>query len=167
VDTLVGRARDNDDIEHRRSKKNQHPSLCCFDVQVKNRQQWCVFSALGTSQPPAVKNGADRNQDQPYGEDHRQDQVGQYTQVRAAFEAPEFHSEKTCHENQRGNRNRGADQTDCVVRNGYNEVLEHCVPHFSVKDRVGVPEIFPHFSVKDRVGVPEIFLLTSLPLMRA
>ena len=117
VDTLVGRAGDNDNIEHRRSQKDQHPSLCRSDVEVEYWQQWCVFGPLRTSQPAAIKDRANRNQDQANREDHRQDQVGQYPEVRTAFEAPEFHTEKTCHEHERGNRNRGADQTDRIMRN--------------------------------------------------
>ncbi len=88
MDTFVGCSSNDDDIEHRRAKKNEHPTACRCDVQVKHRQQWRIFSTRRATQPAAIQDRTNRNQDQADNKNHRQNQVGQNPEVWTAFEAP-------------------------------------------------------------------------------
>ena len=56
-------------------------------VEVEDRHQRNILAARATQLAP-VEHGANRYQDQANGENHRQNQVGQYADIRTTLESP-------------------------------------------------------------------------------
>ena len=104
-------------------------------IQIEDGQQRRLVT---TREPPhltAPPDGADRDQNQANYEDCRQNQIGQYAQVRTPLESDLLHREQARHEHQGRNCERSADETDRVVCNGRKKILKHSVPLLPVSPR--------------------------------
>ncbi len=128
VDALVGRARDDDDVEDRGAEEDQHPAARRRQVEVEYGQQGNILAARQIVQLASPEYDADGNQDQAEDEEHRQDQVGQDAEIRSTLETPELHPEQRHDQNQRRQRYRRAHQADRIARQRCKKVTEHTIP---------------------------------------
>ncbi len=116
VHALVRGPRHDDDVYDRGAQEDQQPPPRVRSVEIEDRQQRRIFAARRLAQLAPPQHHAERNQDQPDDEQHRQDQVGQDAEVRPAFESPELHPEQRDHQDQCRQGDGRANKTDRVAR---------------------------------------------------
>ena len=104
LDTLVGRAGQDDDVQHRRPDKDGQPAAGLRRVEVEDRHFRHMLVAVHTIQLASEQECADRNQHQPDDEDDRQDQVRQDPEIRTALESHPFHEEQAYHQHEARDR---------------------------------------------------------------